>query len=276
MHTSSDDRSGFSKLPPDRTFGQLLVPFLAPYVLYTGLASLFPAASGQAWLQGVKLAAVGLALAAFWKQYRFGRLQARHFWLAGLAAPCATLLWVGPACAWQIFVRGMPPAAAGHISAAGFGLRLVNSVLLVAVFEELLLRVYFMEWAFQADANRRAQGTLPTGSRGGSGGTARPCADCPPAGRGRRSFFQALVETLDEKPAPCTGLPLSLASVAFTTVLFTAGHAFSEYPSAVLYFSFTNWVYRRTGSLWVCILIHAWTNLLIALLVQFGGMRFLW
>jgi len=26
----------------------------------------------------------------------------------------------------------------------------------------------------------------------------------------------------------------------------------------------------------LCILIHAWTNLLIALLVRFAGLRFLW
>ena len=104
-----------------------------------------------------------------------------------------------------------------------------------------------MEWACQADANRRGRG-----------------------------FLRSLVETMDEKPATGARLPLNLASVAFTTALFTAGHAFSEYPSAVLYFSFTNWIYRRTGSIWVCILIHAWTNLLVALLVRFGGMRFLW
>ena len=238
--------AAFSKLPSDRTFLQLLFPFLTPYLLYAGIASLFPAAAGAPWLQGAKLAVVGLALAAFWKAYRFGAFRTRDLWVACAAAPIATLLWVGPLCGWQV-LHGLPLDTPGRNPAGGFALHLVNSVLLVALFEELLLRVYMMEWAFQADTHR--------------------------AGRG---LLKALMETLDEKPAACTRLPLSLFSVAVTTILFTAGHPLSAYPSAVLYFSFTNWIYRRTASLWVCILIHAWTNLLIALLVQFAGWRFLW
>lgn len=245
MHTLTTPQT-FSKLPSDRTFGQLLLPFLAPYVLYTALASLFPASAGQVWLQGAKLVAVGLALLAFRKSYRFGPFRSRDLWVACATAPFAAILWVGPVSAWHS-LAGLPLVSAGRDPSLGFALHLVNSVLLVAVFEELLLRAYFMEWAFQADAKRPGRG-----------------------------FLQSLVETMDEKPATCDRLPLSLASVACTTILFTAGHAFSEYPSAVLYFTFTNWLYRKTGSLWVCILIHAWTNLLVALLVRYGGMRYLW
>ena len=40
----------------------------------------------------------------------------------------------------------------------------------------------------------------------------------------------------------------------------------AEYPAAIAYFLFTTWVYKRTGSLWVCILIHGLTNLAIAIL----------
>ena len=243
---SSSANPTFSKLPANQTFWQLLIPFLTPYLLYTGLASLFPAAAGQPWLQGLKLAVVGLTLAVFRKAYRFGAFRPRDLWIACAAAPIVTLLWVGPLCGWQA-LHGLPLAMPGRDPAGGFALHLMNAVLLVAVFEELLLRVYMMEWAFQADTHR--------------------------AGRG---LLRALMETLDERPAACARLPLSLISVAFTTILFTAGHPLSAYPSALLYFSFTNWIYRRTASLWVCILIHAWTNLLVALLVQFAGWRFLW
>jgi len=251
MQEASNSRAAaatatFSRLPSDRTFQQLLIPFVTPYLLYTGIASLFPAATGEAWLQGLKLAAVGLALAVFRKAYRFGAFRPRDLWIACAGAPIATLLWVGPLCGWQA-LHGLPLAMPGRDPAGGFALHLMNAVLLVALFEELLLRVYMMEWAFQADTQRRGRGLI-----------------------------NALMETLDEKPAACTQLPLSLISVAFTTILFTVGHPLSAYPSAVLYFSFTNWIYRRTASLWVCILIHAWTNLLIALLVQFAGWRFLW
>ncbi len=49
-----------------------------------------------------------------------------------------------------------------------------------------------------------------------------------------------------------------------------------EYLSAVLYFLFTTWIFKKTGSLWVCILIHGLTNLGIAFLVRYGGMEWLW
>jgi len=44
----------------------------------------------------------------------------------------------------------------------------------------------------------------------------------------------------------------------------------------VLYFSLTTWLYRRTGSLWACVIVHGLTNLVIALLARYGGMGFLW
>ena len=49
-----------------------------------------------------------------------------------------------------------------------------------------------------------------------------------------------------------------------------------EYLSAVLYFLFTTWLYKKTGSLWVCILIHSLTNLVIAMMVRYAGMAWLW
>ena len=222
-----------NRLPQTRTFGQLLLPFALPYLLYTGLTELLPESISPAWQQGVKLAVVATALIAFRHSYRLGSFRPAHVaWIFG-AAPVALALWVAPLLALQSFGIPWPVPAFG--GKAGFALHLVNAVVLVALFEELLLRVYLMEWSCQAHERRNG-----------------------------RNFLDALIVTLDEKPADRTCLPLNLASVLFTTTIFTLGHAPAEYLSAILYFLFTTWIYRRTGSLRVCIGIHAVTNLLLA------------
>lgn len=243
MENSADN---CSRLPQDRTFGQLALPFLAPYLVYTGISSLLPAALAPALAQGLKCAAVVAVLAVCWRQYRLGPCHHRHVWLALAATPVALALWLGPLCAWRS-LHGAPLATAGIDTPASFAWHVVNAVLLVSVFEELLMRAYLMEWAFQAGTSRQG-----------------------------RAWLDALTETLGEKPKALAAPPLILSSMVLTTLCFTLGHAPVEYVSAMLYFAFTNWLYRRTGSLWLCILIHAWTNLLIALLVRFAGLRFLW
>jgi hypothetical protein len=62
-----------------------------------------------------------------------------------------------------------------------------------------------------------------------------------------------------------------------STALFTLGHNMSAWLPAVLWFGFTTWVYARTRSFRVCILMHALTNLAIAIaVVKYPGLRFLW
>lgn len=236
-------------LRADRTFAQQALPFLAPYALYVGLPALLPEQFlGPVWPQAVRLAAIALALAFFGRAYSFGLFKPAHLAVALAAAPVALAVWVGPILALRAFGIGVARDATTAIGLTAYvTLRLVNSVVLVALFEELLLRVFLMKWAFQADASRQG-----------------------------RNLPDALLETWDARPQPSGTLPLSLTSVVLTTAFFTLGHAPVEYVSAVLYFLFTTWLYARTKSLWVCILVHALTNLLIAGLVNLGGLTFLW
>ncbi len=233
------------RLPPARTFVQLLVPFGVPYVLYTAIPALFPAAAQEAWLQGVRLAAVAAALVLYRRHYRLGPFTRSGFGWALAAAPVATLVWVGP----LHVLRALTGASdvTGTASAAYVALRLVNSVVLAALAEELLMRVYVQQWGHQSHRQRRGRG-----------------------------FVASLMATLDDLPAPLTELPLSAPAVLLAAALFTLGHAPIEYPSAVLYFGFTTWLYRQTGSLWACVLVHAWTNLLVGGLVRYGGLAYLW
>jgi membrane protease YdiL (CAAX protease family) len=86
----------------------------------------------------------------------------------------------------------------------------------------------------------------------------------------------SILDTLEQHPAVLATLPLSTFAVVGATLIFTAGHQAYEYLSAVLYFLFTTWLYKKTGSLWACILIHGLTNLAIALMVRYAGMGWLW
>jgi membrane protease YdiL (CAAX protease family) len=234
-------------LAGDRTFAQQALPFFAPYVLYVGLTSLLSTTVSPVWLQALKLAGVALVLVLYRRSYRFGPWRWGHVLAAVAATPVALALWVGPVYALRAAGIGGTLAVAGIAAPAYFALRLVNSVVLVAVFEELLLRVYLMAWAHQAGAHRQGW-NLP----------------------------DALLTTFDARPEHPTRLPLSLTSVLLTTVCFAIGHAPVEGLSAVLYFLFTTWLYAQTGSLWACIIVHALTNLLIAGLVRFAGLAFLW
>ena len=227
--------SAGNRLPQTRTFGQLLLPFALPYLLYTGLTELLPESISPAWQQGAKLAVVAAALIAFRQSYRLGSFRPAHVAWILVAAPVALALWVGPLLALRSC--GIPWEVPAFGGKAGFALHLVNSVVLVSLFEELLTRVYLMEWSCQAWERRNG-----------------------------RNFIDALLVTQDAKPENRPRLPLIPASIVFTTAVFTLGHAPAEYLSAVLYFLFTTWIYRRTGSLGVCIGIHAVTNLLLAVL----------
>ena len=74
-------------LPMDRQFQNLLLPFLAPYLIYAALSSIpetvVPAAFGQA----MKLVCTGAALLIFRDAYRMGPFKPIHGVIAVLALP---------------------------------------------------------------------------------------------------------------------------------------------------------------------------------------------
>ncbi len=236
-------------LPGDRSFYGLLLPYFAPYLIYVALSSIPETMLPTETAQVVKLLATGAALLYFLKTYRFGSLKPLHGLIALLALPVALAAWIGPFYGLNMLgISGVITAVdKPSFSLLSFWLRVINSVVLVAVFEELFMRVYVMGWLYQAGPQRQAKGLIGS-----------------------------IVDTLDQHPAPLAVLPLSTFSVVGATLVFTAGHQIHEYLSAVLYFLFSTWLYKKSGSLWVCILIHGLTNLAIALLAKYGGMGWLW
>ncbi|BBO67432.1 hypothetical protein DSCA_13620 [Desulfosarcina alkanivorans] len=239
----------YQLLPEHKRFQALLLLYLSPYAVYVAFSSIPETMLSMDVAQGFKFLATGAVLLWFGKHYRFGPLNAIHGFIALLALPVALLCWVGPF--YLLAAAGMTDVmAAGDREAFStfyFCMKLVNSVVLVAIFEELLMRVYVMGWLHQAGAQRQDKGLVGS-----------------------------ILDTLEQHPAPAAALPLSTFAVAGTTLVFAAGHQAYEYPSAIFYFLFTTWLYHKSGSMWVCILIHGLTNLAIALMVRYAGMGWLW
>jgi membrane protease YdiL (CAAX protease family) len=236
-------------LPEDKRFQTLLLFYLSPYLVYVSLSSIPEPVLSADMVQGLKLLATGAVLLWFGRHYRFGPLRPMHALIALMALPVALLCWVGPFYLLTAtgFINVMAVGDQSGFSFLYFWLRLVNSVVLVAIFEELFMRVYVMGWLFQAGSQRREKGLVG-----------------------------AILDTLEQHPVSMPVLPVSIFSVVGTTLVFAAGHQTYEYLSAILYFLFTTWLYKKTGSLWACILIHGLTNLAIALMVRYAGMGWLW
>jgi membrane protease YdiL (CAAX protease family) len=229
-------------------FYDLLWPYVTPYLIYVLFSNVPKTILPLAVTQFIKLLATGTAILFFFKYYRFGPFKPIHGLLALTALPVALAAWIFPF--YILYLLGITAVFATAqpetFHFLNFSLRLFNSVILVALFEELFIRVYVMGWLHQAGFQRKQKGLLGS-----------------------------IAETLEQHPAPLTVLPLSTFSVVGATIVFAAGHLVHEYLSAVLYFMFTTWLYKKTGSLWVCIIIHGLTNLTIALLAKYAGMGWL-
>ena len=236
-------------MPEDRRFQDLLLPYLAPYLIYVAISSLPDTVVPPDMGQLLKLTAAGGALLVFRNVYRFGPFKPVHLWVSLFGLPVALLCWVGPL--YLLSVLGLLDLSAigsdGTDSSVYFYLRLLNSVVLVAIFEELFIRVYVMGWLHQAGMQRDQKGV-----------------------------FRAIFDTLEQRPASLQTLPLSPFAVIGATIVFAAGHQAFQYLSCGLYLLFTTWLYKKSGSLWVCVIVHGLTNLAIGILVRPFGLTWLW
>jgi hypothetical protein len=251
----------YSLLPRDRTFAQLLWPFVAPYLLYVAMG-VVPQEEIRSIL---RLLEVGAVLFIFRRQYRFGpALRAAHWaWLLGGAA-AATALWALSLrlCLEFPWWRGrFALAEAAHFSPLYIALRGFNSALLVPIFEELLCRVY-----------------LPELIQAGRAGKKRlPVADLSPGAGPSPSPGPSPRDWLDASPRPLDKPPLTAAAFLGATAFFAFGHDGPAFLPAILYFGFTGWIYARTRSFRVVVGIHGLVNLAIAVGAAWKPeLRFLW
>ena len=132
-------------LPDNKSFQALLWLYFSPYLVYVALSNIPDTLISTDIVQLFKLLATSAVLLWFGKYYGFGPLKAVHAIIALLALPAALLSWVGPFYVLKAIGLNDVMAAAdkGFFSALYFYLKLVNAVILVAIFEELFIRVLF-------------------------------------------------------------------------------------------------------------------------------------
>ena len=218
----------------------LLLPYLAPYVAYVGLGAFrLP----TEWIYALRLVAVPALLAWGWRW--FPRLTGPRSPLASLGVGAAaglvgTALWV--ALLWP-FVEQGGTAWTG----LAFGLRLTAAGLVVPVFEELLMRGYFLRVALQWDQARR-----------------EGAKDALLAALDGRSLLD--VEAGAWSPWAAT----------ISTAAFTLGHDFVEWPACVAYGLLMIWLWAVRRDLLSCIVAHGVTNVALAVFVGVTGRWQFW
>ena len=143
----------YSFLSNSRLYSKLFLPFFLPYALYTGVGIIANLGVTEWVIQLLKFVAVLIALLYYGKSYHLGKFRAIHVLLSALFTPFLMVAWIYPLR--MCMDLGWAPRPETTLQDIGnteiyFYLRLVNSVFLVALFEELFCRVYLMEYFHQA------------------------------------------------------------------------------------------------------------------------------
>ena len=223
---------------------QLALPYVAPYLAYVGIATLFSSLLSMEVNYLLRIIVVGLLLVWAWRWYcpLRGPLSPAGSVLYGVAAGLVGLgLWLGLLAP---FVR---TTDAAPWSNSAFLLRLLSAGLLVPLFEELVMRGYVFRLALQWDQARRSSEKEP------------------------------LHVALDQRSVNDV-LPghWSWMAVAVSTLAFASGHTPEEWPAAIAFGLFMALLWMRRKDLLTCITAHAVTNVALAVYVSATGRWYYW
>jgi CAAX prenyl protease-like protein len=114
------------------------------------------AASALRWLYPIKVAAVALLLALFWRHYdelkRF-RLSAATAVTALATGVLVLVLWISLDAGWMIIGHpsGFDPRSHGQLDWVLVAIRIAGAALVVPVMEELFWRSFLMRWVVAPD-----------------------------------------------------------------------------------------------------------------------------
>lgn len=131
-----------------------ILPFLT-YMAFIALAELLGrlgwSAAELRWLYGVKVGAVVLVLAFFWRHYselKTFALPAPALLLALATGVLVLLLWLSLGAGWMTIgsAAGFDPTSAGRIDWALVAVRIAGAALVVPVMEELFWRSFLLRW----------------------------------------------------------------------------------------------------------------------------------
>lgn len=136
-----------------------ILPFLT-YMAFIAIAELLGrlgwSAAELRWLYGVKIGAVLLVLAVFWRHYselKTFALPAPAVLLALAAGVLVLVLWLSLGAGWMTIgaAAGFDPTSAGRIDWLLVALRIAGAALVVPVMEELFWRSFLLRWLDSPD-----------------------------------------------------------------------------------------------------------------------------
>lgn len=222
----------------------LLVPYIAPYVAYVGIGSLFQKYVSAEWIYGVRIVVVSALLAWAWQWYVpiTGPKNKTVSIATGIGAGligCAAWIFL-----LQFFVDATTGEPWGDLD---FFLRLTAASLIVPVFEEMLMRGYLFRAVLQWD-------------------TARKCKVKDPFGKAYD----------DENIARVQPGAWSVWAIGISTLVFAAGHNPSAWIAAIFYGILMSWLWIIRKDLLSCMVAHGVTNFALASYVKATGQWGLW
>lgn len=150
----ADDTPMFSRAAWAR-----ILPFIT-YIFFILVADLLGRLGWNAhdlrWLYAVKISAVMLMLAIFWRHYtelRDARLGLAAAIVALVAGALVLVLWVSLDADWMLIGSpdGFNPITNGRIDWLMVAVRIFGAALVVPVMEELFWRSFLMRWIDDAD-----------------------------------------------------------------------------------------------------------------------------
>jgi len=226
-----------------KTNRQLALPFLLPYLVYVGLASI-----PEEWLRleanyALRLVVVGGLVGCSWRYYLplRGPYSRMLSCFTGAAAGMAGVL------VWILATEILVGSGGEPWSLPAYYLRVASAVLLVPIFEEQLIRGFVLRFVLQWQEAKAAGAEDP--------------------------FHEAWANrsVTEVEPGAISGW-----SVAISTLVFAAGHGLAEMPGAVLYGLLMCGLWHWRRDLLSCVVAHAATNLALAWYVRAYGEWALW
>lgn len=222
----------------------LLLPYLVPYFAYVGVATLARGRLSHEWDYALRIVLTGAAIAWAWRSW----LPLRGPRGAPGSLAVGVVFGLVGLGLWIALMRPFVPETGGQAwTPLAWSLRMLAATLLVPLFEEQLMRGYVLRFALQWDRARAAGETDPFG------------------------VALDLRSVRDVRPGDW-----SVTAVALSTLIFTLGHAQSEWGAAVAYGLEMAGLYVWRRDLLTPVTAHTVTNLGLAIYVLATGQWAFW
>jgi hypothetical protein len=258
-----------SLLNPKQSFAAQFWAFALPYGLYVGGMALHPflGRASAAWV-GALAAAAALLFYARKGAYRLGpKLTLGDFVFALTGGFVALLIWVALYRAGVLIMAAHQGQAVLSNSKEAYSVgylwsRGLASALVIPFAEELFCRVFLLEMAHGYWRSSKSNETKDPLS---------PSVTVAP-----ESETSRLGQVMDNPPSSLTTPPTWGKASFAITVVFALAHPMAAWPAALVWFSVTQFIYRRTQKLQAVLLAHVLANGAIAWLVASMGWAWLW